>query len=315
MNQPVPLASAAPRRDGDPLGFFEQRVLRWSMVATGSLAAVGLVWGIASSSQMILFDGMYGVLGIGLTWLSMRASRLVAAGPTRRYPFGREALAPLVIAVQGVALLATCVYASVDSLLVIFGGGSEVSANSVLAYGAVSLVATLGVWLALRGPARRSELLAAEATQWLAGATLSLAVVVAFALVLVLSHSGHGAAGHYADPVLVLVSCVALAPTPVRMIRTTLIELLEGAPDPEIQRPVRHAVSEVQAEFELADPFLRMAKVGRKLYIEVDFVVTGHEWDVADEDQIRHSLLSRLSGLPFDLWLNVELSGDPDLVV
>jgi predicted Co/Zn/Cd cation transporter (cation efflux family) len=296
---------------GAAVAALERRALVVSMVATSVLAAMGVVWGVVASSSVVLFDGVYAILGIGLTWLSYQASKLVAAGPTPRYPFGREALAPLVIAIQGVALLATCLYASIDAVLTILDGGSEVSADSALLYGVVSFVAALVVWLWLRRAARHSELLGAEALQWLAGTALSLGMIVAFGAVLVIRGTDYADAGRYADPALVLVACAVLVTAPVRMIRTTLVELLEGAPDPEIQAPVRRAVAEVTAEFGLDDPYLRMTKVGRKLYVEADFVVPPDEWDVADADAVRFALLGRLEGLPHQVWLNVDLSGDP----
>jgi predicted Co/Zn/Cd cation transporter (cation efflux family) len=299
---------------GDDVTALERRVLRLSLLATSSMALLGIVWGVVSGSSVILFDGMYGALGMGLTWLSMVASRLVAGGPTAKYPFGREALAPLVIAVQGVALFATCTYATVDAVLVIVDGGSDVSASSAVVYGVITAVAALAVWSAIRGPARRSELLAAEATQWLAGTALSVAVIIAFGVAIVLDRADIGWAGAYVDPVLVIVACAVLVPAPVRMLRTTIVELLEGAPDPEVQKPVRAAVHEVGQEFGLDEPYLRMTKVGRKLYVEVDFLVAGGDWSVADEDRIRRSLLTRLTTLPYDLWLNVELSGEQDLI-
>jgi predicted Co/Zn/Cd cation transporter (cation efflux family) len=137
---------------------------------------------------------------------------------------------------------------------------------------------------------------------------------VAFAVVLVLDRADLGRAGAYIDPALVLLSCAVLIPTPIRMIRETLVELLEGAPEPEIQRPIQTAVNEVREEFGLEDPFLRMTKTGRKLYVEADFLVTGRDWDVSDEDEIRRAILDRLVHLPYDVWLNVELTGDEDLI-
>jgi cation diffusion facilitator family transporter len=298
----------------DEVTTLERRVLRLSLVGTAGLAVLGVVWGITSGSQVVLFDGMYGALGVVLTLLSLLASRLVAGGPTARYPFGREALAPLVIALQGIALLATCGYAAVDAVLVIVDGGSDVSAGSALVYGIITAAVAVTAWWLMRTPARRSELLAAEAAQWLAGTALSVGLVAAFLVVIALDRADMGWAGAYTDPVLVLVACAALVPTPIRMIRTTLVELLEGAPAPEVQKPVRLAVHEIRKEHGLDDFYLRMTKVGRKLYIEVDFLVPGEEWNVADEDRIRRSLLDRLSPLPYDLWLNVELSGDEDLI-
>ena len=74
------------------------------------------------------------------------------------------------------------------------------------------------------------------------------------------------------------------------------------------------AVNEVRDEFGLAEPYLRMTKTGRKLYVEADFLVRGRDWGVDDEDEIRRSILDRLVHLPYDVWLNVELSGDEDLI-
>ncbi|MFC7533009.1 cation diffusion facilitator family transporter [Actinoplanes sp. GCM10030250] len=290
----------------------ERSALRVSMAATTLLAVVGVVWGVLSGSQIVLFDGVYAVVGIGLTGLALHASRLIAGGPTAHYPYGREALSPLVIALQGVALLATCGYGSVDAALTIAGGGSDVVPSSALWYGILSLLAAGAGWAWLRPRGRRSELLAAEAQTWLLSAGLSIGMVVAFGLVLLMNRTGYAQWGRFADPVLVLLASAALAPAPVRMIRNTLTELLEGAPDERIHEPVRRALTGVCEKYGLTEPVLRLGKVGPKLYVEVDFVVAGERWRVADADRVRHDLLERLSAvLPYDLWLNVELTGDP----
>ena len=151
----------------------ERRGLRVSMAATTLLSVVGVVWGVVSGSQIVLFDGVYAAVGIGLTGLALHASRLIAGGPTDRYPYGREALSPLVIALQGVAMLAICAYGSVDAVLTIVDGGSDVIPSSALWYGMLSLVAAVAGWAWLRPRGLRSELLAAEAQAWLVGAGLS----------------------------------------------------------------------------------------------------------------------------------------------
>src|SRR5262245_19782521 len=75
-------------------GALERRVLMVSIVAALLLGTIGIVWGIASGSQMILLDGMYGIVGILTSWLLLRASTMADKGATRRYPFGREAVTP-----------------------------------------------------------------------------------------------------------------------------------------------------------------------------------------------------------------------------
>ena len=53
--------------------------------------ALAVVWGVLSGARIILFDGAYALIGIGIAGLSLRIAHAVAAGPTRRFPFGRDA--------------------------------------------------------------------------------------------------------------------------------------------------------------------------------------------------------------------------------
>ena len=69
----------------------------------------------------------------------------VAAGPTSRYPFGREALGPLMVGVQGLVLLGTLLYASVAAVLTIRSGGSEAAVGSALPYALLSLAVSVGL--------------------------------------------------------------------------------------------------------------------------------------------------------------------------
>jgi predicted Co/Zn/Cd cation transporter (cation efflux family) len=289
----------------------EQRLLLQSMILGGAFGVVGVVWGLAAGSQIILFDGVYASLAILLSWLSLRASQLVAAGATVRYPYGREALAPLVIAVQGMALLGTCLYAIVTSVQSILDGGSEVDAGSAALYGLITTVGALAVWFHLRRYAAQSELVGAETAQWAAGWLLSLGMLVAFGAVLLLEGTSYDGIASYVDPVLVLVVCMAFLPAPFRMVRTTVVELLEGAPPADVQAPVRALVEQVTEEFGLTEPVVRMSKLGTKLYLEVDYLVEAGRWDVSDADRVRHALRDRLASLPYTVWLNVDLSTDP----
>lgn len=292
----------------------EQAALRLSLVAAIVTAALAVVWGLLASSQIILFDGVYALIGIALTAIGLGASRIVDAGPTARFPFGLEALTPIVIGVQGVALLGTIVYASLEAVRTILAGGSEVAAASVAAYGAVTAVLSYVVYRRMRTFDRTSDLLDAEARAWWAGVVLSLVVVVGSLAAVGLRAAGVGVE-RYVDPVLVLVASVILLPTPLSMLRTTFVELLEGRPRPEVIEPVRAAVEEVRAEFDLPEPILRVSKVGRKLYVEVDFVVEEGVWDVAGEDRVRRAVDRRLDLLPYDVWLTVEITADPALAV
>jgi predicted Co/Zn/Cd cation transporter (cation efflux family) len=102
------------------------------------------------------------------------------------------------------------------------------------------------------------------------------------------------------------VTCVLFVRPPLVMVRTTIIELLEGEPEPDVRSPVAAAVAAVVAAHGLRDPDVRMTKVGPKLYVELE-AVADPSLTIADQHRIREDLRVRLDVLPYDLWLNLEL--------
>lgn len=289
----------------------ERRALHESIAGAAVLGTLAVVWGIAAQSRVLLFDGAFILLGIVLSALSLMASRAAADVPSARFPFGKAAVTPLAIAVQGVALLGTLLYAAVDAVAVITAGGADVEPGTVLAYGLITMTCSYAIarWLTHRAPS--SELVAAEVAQWRAGALLSLVFAAGGGLALALASVGDLV--RYVDPVLVLVACLVLLPIPLRLLRAAGLELLEAEPPAEVRTVLADAVASVRDEFGLDEPFVRSTKLGSRLYVEVDFVVPEGAWDVTGEDRVRRALIGRLEPLGYDLWANVELTADPEL--
>ncbi|NNN02291.1 MAG: cation transporter [Acidimicrobiaceae bacterium] len=287
----------------------ERSALGLSIASGFLLAGLGIFIGITAGSQIVLFDGFYTFLGIGLSWMARRVSLLVASGPTTRYPFGREALTPLIIGLEGVALLATCSYATFNAVLTIIHGGTRLPSGWSVAYALVAIVLPTSVWWRMRRTARDSELVSAEATQWLAGGMLGLGMLVGFVVGRLIIGTSWSSLAHYIDPGLVIAASLLFLIPPMRMIRTTFIELVEGSPDMDLQGPARDAVDGVAEQFGIGDRQLRMTKIGRKFYVEIEFLVDP-DWNVRRSDEVRLALSRRLEMLPHDLWLTVEFTSE-----
>jgi cation diffusion facilitator family transporter len=288
----------------------EKVLLRASTATAAGFAIVGIVWGWWAQSQVILLDGAYALIGLALGLLSLRAARLVERGPTPKYPFGREALAPLVVGIQGTVLLGTFGFATVDAVGTIAEGGSDTALGSALIYAVVSLLASLAIWWYLRSRAAESELVMAEAAQWAAGWVLSAGMMIGFGAALLMDGTSFAGLARYADPVLVIAATAVILPTPLRMIASMYKELLEGSPGDEISEPVMQVVAQVSARRGLPEPTVRMGKLGRKLYVELDYLVDDG-FEVGDADEVRRELMHELSEPGRLLWINVELHTDP----
>jgi len=290
----------------------EQRLLRISTLSAAGFAIVGIVWGLAAGSQIIVLDGAYALIGVLLGGLSLRAAQLVERGPTNRYPFGREALAPLVVGVQGLVLIGSLGYAALDAVAVILAGGSEPELGAAMLYALLSTAATIVIWRLLLTGAQASELVRAEAAQWYAGLLLSIGMFVGFLAAWLLTGSPADALVPYFDPAMVVAAAVLISPTPIRMLVSMYRELLEGAPSAELAEPLHRVIEEVSAEIGLPQPVTRMGKLGRKLYIELDYLVVEGRWTISDADRVRRILIQRLAEPGRLLWVNVELHTDPE---
>lgn len=288
----------------------ERTALRVSIAATAAFGALGVTWGLAIGSQMVLLDGVYAVIGLAVSWLLLLASRLAGQGPSHHYPFGREGATPIVIGVQGAVLLTTLLYAIVEAVLSIRTGGTVVSPGPAMAYSVVVTVGSVAVTAWLRRRSAGSELLTAEATAWAVATWRGVGMVVGFALLWALQDSGWSGAAPFIDPGMVLVTAVVFLPQPLRMIRSTLLELLERAPAPAVQAPVLDAIDAFRSAHGLVPPLVRMAKLGSKLYVEIDLLVPP-ETTVATIDRWRDELHAAVDDLPWDVWLVVDSSARP----
>ena len=298
----------------DARGQSERRILVVSIWGSVVLGAGALVLGVASGTRIIVFDGAYMGIGLLLSWMSLRASSVSGSGPSRRFPFGRDAVTPLVVLIQGLAIAGTLLYAVGDAVVLIRDGGVAVNPAVIAVYGAVTAGVGLLMawWLRTRGP--DSDLVSAEEAQWRAGAVLSGVMLVGAVVAVLLTGSGLRDVARYVDPVLVLVACAMLAIIPVRLIRAGVNELLEGAPSRELSDAIGVAIESVRKTYSLPQPTVRSGKVGRKLYVEVDFVVSGADWDISEEDGVRRAIIAALEPLGLDVWAYVALTADPGLI-
>lgn len=284
----------------------ERHALQVSIAASVALGIIGVAWGIVSGSQVILLDGLFSVIGIATSWMLLRASALAVGGPSRSYPFGREAITPLVIGVQGVIMGATLVYAAAEALLTILRGGSDVAPIPAIAYGVLVTIACAAAWVWLRRSAGGSEIITAETAGWRVALLRGIGMILGFGVLLLITGTSLDGLAPFIDPAMVLVTCVALIGTPVSLVRSTVLELLESVPPERILRPVADAVEGVTTQHGVDDADLRVTKLGRKVYVEVN-ALADPSTTIVQEEAVRADLRDRLETMPYGVWLNLEL--------
>lgn len=290
----------------------DQRMLMFSIWASAGFAVLSSIWGILSGSSMIVFDGVYSFVSIGLSVLAVLALRFSGRGRTSA-SLGRGAAEPLVVVIKAATLGALCAYAAVGGILDIVNGGRQVAVGSAVVYAAVATLGGLTVGLVLRRATRDgSDLVRAEAAEWLGDALLSVGVLVGFLVAYALVAADRADLAAYVDPAMVTLVSLAFLWVPIKLIVSGLREILSMAPEAQVMDQLRACVASVEERYGFSESFLRASKVGNRMDIEIDYVVSTESAvrTIADADTVRQDLHDQLAALGYERSVVVTFTAD-----
>jgi predicted Co/Zn/Cd cation transporter (cation efflux family) len=206
-----------------------------------------------------------------------------------------------------------CAYAAVGGIVDIVNGGREIAVGSAVVY---AVVATLGGWavaLVLRRAGRAgSDLVRAEAAEWLGDTLLSIGVLIGFLIAYVLVAGGRADVAAYIDPVMVTLVSLAFLWVPIKLIISSLRQILAMAPEADVLDQLQACVDDAKERYAFSESFLRASKVGNRMDIEIDFVVGAESpvRTIADSDAVRQDLHEQLSALGYERSVVVTFTAD-----
>jgi predicted Co/Zn/Cd cation transporter (cation efflux family) len=89
-------------------------------------------------------------------------------------------------------------------------------------------------------------------------------------------------------------------------------EVMSMSPPPDVQAELRACVEEVEERYAFQESFVRAAKVGGRMDIEIDFVLGPESTvvTVADCDDVRSDLHERLAALGYERSVAVTFTTD-----
>lgn len=292
----------------------EQRVLKFSIGVTVAVSATGFVGGLLVGSQAILFDGVYSLVDVALTLVALAVLRLVAREESPRFQYGYWHLEPMVEALGGAILALACIYALANSIIGLTTGGHTVKAGPALAWASLLCVSNLAMAAIVRVYAKRlqSGLLWLDVRAWLLSGLMSLAVVVAFAIALLLRDGEHAHWIPYLDPLVLAAISLAVLPVPLRGAWRAMREVLQVAPD-TLDARVQEVMSAFVAEHGYLDFTSHVAKMGRMRFVEIHILthpdtVIG---SIGNVDALRDEIAERLDARGSDFWLTIDFTADP----
>ncbi|MBY7807599.1 cation diffusion facilitator family transporter [Vibrio fluvialis] len=291
--------------------FNENRVLTLSALFASMFAGGGLIVGLLVGSLVIMFDGVYSLVSLLLTLLSLVAARYIRKPSDAQFPFGRAVFEPAVIAVKGAVILLIVSYSLYSAIGSMFTGGRPVDASVATAFGAINVVGCGLAWWYMKSLDKRhaSGLIDAEVKQWQMDTMLSVAVTAGFVIAWLMTLTPMAKYAVYADPMMMLAMSFYFIKVPFEMLRSAMREIFLMAPSKEICQTVDQSVVAAGKESEQDIELAGVTKVGHELWVDVDIYPDSSEVIlVEDIEQTRNTIEKRLSKLPLKLQITVNIA-------
>ncbi|MBT9311844.1 cation diffusion facilitator family transporter [Leptothoe kymatousa] len=277
----------------------EQQALKLTILGNAGMVVLGVVFALISSSEAILFDGVFSGIHLAISLLSLRVANLLYQPEDQEFPFGYAMFEPLLNLGKGLVIALVALLALFSSVESILNGGRPIEAGVAIWYAiAASAGCLILAWKQYRyAQTSHSPILDVDAKNWLIDGLISGAVALAFGLILILQHSDLGHLVPYADPALVILLVFFVLPIPIQTVRENWAQLMGQAPEDALRQQVNDIVGNVLKPLPHEDYHLRPLMTGRLIYVQVYVKVNEQQakaYGVAHVDKMRSQLYQRL---------------------
>ncbi|MEG0306513.1 MAG: cation diffusion facilitator family transporter [Clostridium sp.] len=297
----------------------ESKLLKLSALGGLFFALIGIGWGLFIDSEMIRFDGIYSLISLFLSMMSIYICGFMEKKDKINFPFGKETLGPIVVAFKSIALIVMCLISLSNSFQTILVGGNPVDTGFAIVYTVISIIGCTGVYLYMKktGKKLNSDILKAESSQWLMDTLISVGVFIGFIIVLAIENTSISYLSKYVDPVMVIITSLIFLKVPITTLIKSFKEIILVKANDEINDDINKIVKSIEREYNFEDSITRVSKTGTSLRIEIDFVFNDKTKmeDLKEMDAVREKIDKRTKHIEYDKWLNVSFTGNRKWVV
>ena len=291
----------------------EQALLKQSTFLMLAVAIAGIVTGVVSGAQSILFDGFFSLIATFIKVLMLITAKLIAKESNQRFQFGFWHLDPMVLRLEGSFLLLIAIYAFLNGVFGIINGGREIELGLVIVYAAVFTVVEFAYFFYVRHRNRKlkSTLLQFDNISWLVDAMLSAGLLVSFLAALLLKTQGYAEWAVYVDPLILILLALSMLAPAFRILGPALRDVLGIAPD-QLDDKVNQVLAEAKIEHGFDDYISYVQKHGRACFIEIHIVLpTDYRLhSVVQLDALREEISAKLGKPDAARWLTISFTGD-----
>lgn len=305
----------------------EQRVLKYSIVATIVLTVVGVMTGIFTGSSSIIFDGVYSSIDCLFSLAAFVVVRLIQIDANRRkrktpkfmerFQFGFWHLEPMLLAINGLSLLIAVFYGLFDSIGTIWSGGHTPNFGYAVWFALFAVFLCFGSAIIEHryNQSIRSAFIAIDVKSWVISGGIGSALLCAFGFAYFVSDTSFRWILPYIDPAVLAFIALIMIPMPLKTVMKALRDILMITPV-VLDDHVNNVVDGIVEKYGFLGSQNYVAKVGRSTVIEIHLILPKKYQIGKIEmlDKVRSEIGDLIGNAGSDRWLTVSFTADPEWV-
>jgi len=292
----------------------EKKALLFSLAGMAVMAISGVGFALVTHSEAILLDGVFSTISMILAMLTLKVAEVVRRPDDEHFHFGYAHFSPMLNLIKALVMVGLCIFALLSAINAILEGGREMVLGLAVVYGVIATLACLAVAVILHKAAAKtnSVLVHVDAASWKVDTLISSAVLIGFITGYLVRGTSFERYLPYLDPAIVTVLVVIAIPVPLKILLTSMREVLMMAPPKGYQELVHDKIAKSLSSYPIENYRVRLLKMGDTINVLVharpaaDFVF--RSWPAMDE--IRARLNKDLEELPERAIVDLVFVGD-----
>ncbi len=291
----------------------EVKVIRLSMFMLFLFAVIAIAFGLLLQSEVILFDGIFSIMSIVLSFLTLRVTKFIRRKDPKKFPFGKEAIEPMVVFMQYLFLNIVLLYMFIDGIRMILNGGNSINLGMTILYIIVTAIIQYIYLIYLEKATKNSPsvIVQTEVHMWQISFVQTTYVLAGYLIGFVLLLFNEPSILVYIDPIILIVFIIVTCVQTVQEMFDAFKEMIGMSTiEKATIKKINQKVGMIKQKYDIKHDYIRLKKLGGMMILEIDFLVdeTFKYGDVASQDHIREAIYQAVLDERYDLWLNVNFT-------
>lgn len=251
----------------------EKQALMVSMYGSLFFVLAESFMAVASSSQSILMDAVYGAADLLMVVLSIWIIPLLYRPTTEKHPFGFSQVESIFIVIKGSMLTAVTVGLVLNNIQIILRGGNRLNYTNIAIFEFAAALICIGILVSMirLNKTLNSPLVRTEITAWIIDSIASVGLTVAFLLPSVVHTDWMADFEPYLDQVIAIALAATILPIPIKTVLHGLRDIFLLAPDEETVSKIKEIGQGVLDRHLTGHAVYDIIKTGRKIWISIYF--------------------------------------------